>query len=68
MSKELSTEFGLGSKLVKSGKGCLYSLLGSKFPISGDKVSTAWYRVGAFHMGDAFAASRTTEAGLSVLE
>lgn len=36
VSKEFSTEFGLGEFIHKSNKGCLWILLGSKFPISGD--------------------------------
>ena len=48
---------------MKRSQVCLYSLLGPKFPVSGDK--DAFYPSGTgrvlFHMGDLFPAFRVTK-------
>ena len=69
LARSSKQNLGWGRKLVNSNKGCLYSLLSSKFPVSGaeDVSFTSWYREGTFQAGGLFPAFRGMEKVLSVL-
>ena len=56
-----------GSKLLKTNKGSWYRLLGSGFPISGDKAALLSDGTSIFHMRDLFPAFGEIGEDLSVL-